>query len=170
VLWGDHGYKLGEYGLWCKHTNLELDTRVPLIISAPGLERGKHSKALVEIVDLFPTLARLTGGEAPKSCDGQSLEALLRDPGQAFRPYALSQYPRGKVMGYSLRTDRWRYTEWINSETRAIVAQELYDQGETIVPTQNLAGDPAYRQQVAALAQQLSAAQRVKQFQAKAGE
>jgi iduronate 2-sulfatase len=170
VLWGDHGYKLGDYGLWCKHTNLELDTRVPLIISAPGLERGKHSKALVEIVDLFPTLARLTGGEAPESCDGQSLETLMHDPGQAFRPYALSQYPRGKVMGYSLRTDRWRYTEWINSETKAIVAQELYDQGETPVPTQNLAGDPAYRQQVATLAQQLNASKRVKQFQAKAGE
>jgi len=161
VLWGDHGYKLGDYGLWCKHTNFELDTRVPLIVSAPGLARGKRSKALVEIVDVFPTLAVLTGGEVPLSCDGKSLAAVLKDPSQAFRPYAVSQYPRGSTMGYTLRTDRWRYTEWINSETKKIVASELYDHNDSPMAARNLAEDPGHTNLVATLSQQLNARHRV---------
>ena len=161
VLWGDHGYKLGDYGLWCKHTNLELDTRVPLIVSAPGLPRGERSQALVEIVDIFPTVVGLTGGEEPDSCDGQSLEPVLSDPSKAFRPFALSQYPRGKVMGYSLRDERWRYTEWVDSGNGAIVEHELYDHRDSSLASRNLAADPDQAQRVEAFSELLNARERV---------
>ena len=140
VLWGDHGYKLGEHGLWCKHTNLEIDTRVPLLISAPGIPRGTRTAALVEMIDVFPTMAALTGGEIPASCEGLNLEPMLRNPARPGRDFALSQYPRGKTTGYSLRTARWRYTEWVNTETLQIVAQELYDHESTLIAPVNLAG------------------------------
>ena len=161
VLWGDHGYKLGDYGLWCKHTNLELDTRVPLIVSAPGFATGKRSMALVEMIDIFPTLATLTAGQVPDSCDGKSLEAVLKDPSKSFLTYALSQYPRGSTMGYSIRTDRWRYTEWINSETKEIAARELYDHQNSPLASYNLASSPEYRERVANLSKQLKARQRI---------
>ncbi|MFC7335943.1 sulfatase [Haloferula chungangensis] len=161
VLWGDHGYKLGDYGLWCKHTNLELDTRVPLIISAPGHAKGERSKALVEIIDIFPTVAEMSGGDIPSGREGKSLEPLLQDPGKDFRPFALSQYPRGSTMGYSLRTDRWRYTEWIKSDTKQVVFKELYDHRESETPQKNLADEAEHAELVSKLSQQMNAAQRV---------
>ncbi len=161
VLWGDHGYKLGDYGLWCKHTNLELDTHVPLIVSAPGYAGGMRTKALVEIVDIFPTVVSLAGGEIPSSCDGRSLEPVLSDPSRDFRPFALSQYPRGSTMGYSLRNDRWRYTEWIQAGTKRVVARELYDHQDTKTPNENLADTPEYSKLVSRLSTQLNAAQRI---------
>ncbi|MEQ8616574.1 MAG: sulfatase [Lacipirellulaceae bacterium] len=160
VLWGDHGYKLGEYGLWCKHTNLELDTRVPLIVSAPGHTQGKRSKALVEIVDVFPTLAELTSGDISGSCQGASLKKLLTDPSQAIRSTALSQYPRGSTMGYSLRTDRWRYTEWFNSQKNKIVARELYDHQDSHLTGRNLSEEPGYAKLIASLSKQLKSRMR----------
>ncbi|SMP78279.1 iduronate 2-sulfatase [Neorhodopirellula lusitana] len=161
VLWGDHGFKLGEYGLWCKHTNFELDAHVPLIISAPGNMSGKRTDALVEIVDLFPTLASMTGGEVPESCDGKSLRPLLRNPDQNFKPYALTQYPRGSTMGYSLRNDRYRYTEWIQAGTKRVVARELYDHRDTKTPESNLASSPEHKDRISRLSQQLDAARRI---------
>lgn len=162
VLWGDHGYKLGDYGMWCKHTNLELDTHVPLIVSAPGRARGQRTKALVEIVDLFPTLAFLTAGDIPASCDGKSFAAVLDDPSQNFRSFAVSQYQRGSTMGYSLRNDRWRYTEWIQWGTQKIVARELYDCQQTPSPPANLALQPQQADLVSQLSRQLDAAGRIK--------
>jgi iduronate 2-sulfatase len=156
VLWGDHGYKLGDYGAWCKHTNLELDTHVPLIISAPGFAQDKRSNALVEIVDLFPTLAKLTGGEIPKSCDGKSLEPVLTDPSQAFRSQALSMYQRGSTMGYSLRTDRWRYTEWFNTKSKETRFKELYDHQSSPKADRNLANDAEHESLIAKLSSQLN--------------
>lgn len=162
VLWGDHGYKLGDYGLWCKHTNLELDTRVPLIVSAPGFAQGSRSAALVEMVDIFPTLAQLTDGEIPGSCEGKSLEPILNDPNRAIRPFALSQYPRGSHMGYSLRTDRWRYTEWVDSAKNNIIARELYDHRDSQLATRNLSADSEHAKLVSTLSQQLGNLQRTK--------
>ncbi|KAA1260163.1 Choline-sulfatase [Rubripirellula obstinata] len=161
VLWGDHGYKLGDYGLWCKHTNLELDARVPMIISAPGHAVGQRSQALVEVVDLFPTVASMATGEVPESCDGRSLEPVLENPNKEFRPFALSQYPRGAVMGYSMRTDRWRYTEWIKASTKEVTVRELYDHQETQTPTVNLANAPEYAGLVSRLSKQLNAAAKI---------
>lgn len=160
VLWGDHGYKLGDYGLWCKHTNLELDTRVSLIVSAPEFNQGIRSKALVEMIDVFPTLAELTGGEIPGSCEGISLKPILDNSEKAIRPFALSQYPRGSTMGYSLRTDRWRYTEWFNPAKNKIIARELYDHRDSQLATRNLSVDPKHAKLVSTLSQQLGSSQR----------
>lgn len=159
VLWGDHGYKLGEYGLWCKHTNLELDARVPFIVSAPGFAKGKNSSALVEMIDLFPTLAKLTGGTVPDSCEGRSIGSVLTDPDVEFREFAFSQYPRG-VMGYTMRTDRWRYTEWFDTKTKKIVGNELYDHQDTQTPDRNLVDDPQHKDLVASLSEKLDSAGR----------
>ena len=167
VLWGDHGYKVGEYGLWCKHTNLELDTRVPFIVSAPGFSKGTRSKSLVEMVDIFPTLAKLTGGQIPKSCDGKSLDPILDSPEATIRKFALSQYPRGSTMGYSLRTDRWRYTQWVNSKTKKIVASELYDHQTTQQPTENLIANAQHTNVVAELSQLLDGPGRISKVLAK---
>lgn len=161
VLWGDHGYKLGDYGMWCKHTNLELDTRVPLIVSAPGCSKGERSKALVEIVDLFPTVVEMTGGKVPAGRAGKSLEPVLKNPGQEFRPFAFSQYPGGSAMGYTMRTERWRYTEWIKTATKEIVLRELFDHQDTQTPGENFAGKPEHAELVSSLSKQLNSSQRV---------
>ncbi|MDA7917000.1 sulfatase [Akkermansiaceae bacterium] len=167
VLWGDHGYKLGDHGLWCKHTNLELDTRVPFIVSAPGFLKGKRSKSLVEMVDVFPTLAKLTGGKVPESCDGKSLEPVLKSPAEKFRSFALSRYPRGSTIGYSMRTERWRYTEWIKASSKEIVYRELFDHAETQLAPRNLADDPERSELIAKLSKQLDSAGRVKRSKVK---
>ena len=164
VLWGDHGYKLGDYGLWCKHTNLELDARVPLIVSAPGFKSNVRTQSLVEMVDLFPTLAKLSGGDIPATCDGKSLEPLLKNPEQPFRDYTVSQYPRGTKMGYSLRDSRWRYTEWIHTQTKEIALRELYDHQSTQRPNQNLAKQPEHEKVVARLSKLLNARQRLEKL------
>ena len=161
ILWGDHGYKLGDYGAWCKHTNFELDARVPLIVSAPGQSHGRRSKALVEVVDIFPTVASMSGGRIPESCDGKSLEPLLKNPQADFKPFALTQYQRGSTMGYSMRNDRYRYTEWIQAGTKRVVARELYDHRDTNTPDRNLALLPECRKQVSRLSAELDAARRI---------
>lgn len=167
VLWGDHGYKLGDYGLWCKHTNLELDTRVPLIVTAPGFDKGTRCSALVEIVDVFPTLAKLTGGDIPPTCDGKSMEKLLTHPAEPFRDFALSQYPRELTMGYSVRNSRWRYTEWIDTESMAVVARELYDHQTVQRPTENVASKPENQDVVTTLSLQLNAPRRIREVLAR---
>jgi iduronate 2-sulfatase len=141
VLWGDHGWKLDDYGAWCKHTNLELDTHVPLILSTPRqTTAGARSEALVEFVDVFPTLAELCEIPVPQTCEGNSLAPLLENPQRAWKEAAFSQYPRGKTMGYSLRAGNWRYTEWIDRSTGRVVERELYDHAAGPVADANLAG------------------------------
>ncbi|MGI9174053.1 MAG: sulfatase [Rhodothermales bacterium] len=161
VLWGDHGWKLGEYGDWCKHTNFELDTRAPLVVRAPNMEAGQKTDALVEFVDIYPTLTELAGLPLPAHLQGTSFAPLLDDPGRPWKGAAFSQYPRrfpsmrspepedweSLVMGYSVRTDRWRYTRWQRGPQDAptdVVARELYDLSEGPAPTINLAGRPEY--------------------------
>jgi arylsulfatase A-like enzyme len=147
VLWGDHGWKLGEYGQWCKHTNFELDTRVPLIISAPGMTaRGSRTRALTESVDIYPTLCELTGLELPGHLEGKSMAPLLNDPSLPWKEAAFSQYPRTSVMGYSARTDRYRYTEWRRLRSDSIQARELYDHETDPGENVNIAADPANRE------------------------
>lgn len=128
VLWGDHGWKLGEYSSWSKHTNFELDTRAPLIISDPDLPKGIRVRRLTEFVDVFPTLTSLCGLKNPDGLEGSELTPLFTDPNQNWKKAAFSQYPRPKkVMGYSIRTERYRYTEWINQKTGEARDRELYD-------------------------------------------
>ncbi len=128
VLWGDHGWKLGEHGGWCKHTNFENDAHAPLIIRAPGQKSaGSTTPALVEFVDIYPTLCELAGLSQPDHLEGTSAAPLLDDPETTWKPAAFSQYPRGSVMGYSMKTDRYRLTRWQDRKTGEVQALELYD-------------------------------------------
>lgn len=127
ILWGDHGWKLGEHGLWSKHTNFELDTRAPLLLRVPGARaKGAATKALVEFVDIYPSLCELAGLPLPEGLEGTSFASLAEDPDRPWKRAAFSQYPRGPVMGYSMRTDRYRYTEW-TSRSGEVLERELYD-------------------------------------------
>ncbi|MCK5907582.1 MAG: sulfatase [Flavobacteriales bacterium] len=138
VLWGDHGWHLGDHGLWTKHSNFEQATRVPLIISAPGVKKGVHAKTMAELIDLFPTLVDYAGLEMPNNIEGKSLVPVLKDNNVIVKDFAISQFPRGDnddIMGYSMRTKRYRITLWLKGEYRKnaiyenpeIVGIELYD-------------------------------------------
>lgn len=158
VLWGDHGWKLGEYGEWCKHTNFELDARVPLIVSAPGMAQGKSARALTEFVDIYPSLCDLADLPLPEHLEGSSFAPVLADPTIVGKPAAFGQYPRKNLMGYTMRTDRYRYTRWVErKQPEKIVAVELYDHETDPGETTNIAGVDAQAEVLAALAQQFDA-------------
>lgn len=156
ILWGDHGWKLGEHAGWCKHTNFELDARVPLVIRAPGMQaHGKTSRALVEFVDIYPTLCDLAGIPLPEHLEGTSFKPLLKDPGRPWKPAAFSQYPRGSVMGYSMKTDRYRYTEWQTRKTGKVLGRELYDHKNDAAENTNIASQKDQKEIVSQLSAQL---------------
>jgi beta-galactosidase len=167
VLWGDHGWKLGEYGNWCKHSNMELDTNAPLIIAAPGMVKGAQTESLAEFVDVYPTLCDLAGLAKPGHLEGQSLVPILKNPQVTVKDVAISQYPRGKslgydykqdIMGYSMRTGNYRFTRWQKYENPSeIVAVELYDHSKGKIAGENLAEKPEYKQEVERLNKLLSA-------------
>ncbi|YCM46213.1 sulfatase [Verrucomicrobiaceae bacterium 227] len=148
VLWGDHGYYLGDFGEWCKHTTYEVAAQVPLIISAPSMKGGQRTKALTELVDLFPTLCDLTGNPVPESLHGTSLKPVLNNPAIAWKEGVFSQYfknkPKvGKVLGTSLRTDRYRYTEWRKKDQNgALEDVTLIDFQSDPDAKTNVAADP----------------------------
>ncbi|MCE9609081.1 MAG: sulfatase [Chthoniobacter sp.] len=143
VLWGDHGWHLGDHGFWTKHTNYEQANRIPVIIAAPGIAPGVASRQLLESVDLFPTLAELAGLPAPRGpqpIDGLSLVPVLRDPAKVVRDYAYHCYPRPKLMGRAIRTARYRFVEWkVPGEPADTALLELYDYEKDPLETQNLA-------------------------------
>ena len=147
VLWGDHGWHLGDHDLWHKHTNFEEATRAPLIIAGPGIKSGK-TNSLTEFVDVFPTICDLAGVPIPNKLDGLSLKPLMLNNSAKVNDYSISQYPRklkklemikkgytdSKMMGYSLRTDKYRFTIWMNNFTSKqpynesqVYASEMYD-------------------------------------------
>ena len=156
VLWGDHGWQLGEHGLWNKHTNFEVATRSPLIVSAPNQkQRGTKCDALVEFVDIYPTLCALCDVPLPGHLEGTSFAPLLDQPNRQWKKAAFSQYPRNKHMGYSMRTERWRYTEW--RQANDVAARELYDHQSDPDENVNLANQSEHKATIAALAGQLKA-------------
>lgn len=160
ILWGDHGYHLGENGVWTKMTNFENGARAPLIVSVPGQKTaGQRTRALVEHVDMYPALAELCGLPLPPHLEGTSWKPLLEKPEQPWKTAAFSQYLRpypGKenVMGRSIRTGRWRYTEWRDSKG-GLVGAELYDEDKDPQETTSLAGDAAHAATVSELAERL---------------
>lgn len=164
VLWGDHGWHLGEHALWCKHTNFETATRSPLIVSLPGQRAaGATSDALVEFVDVYPTLCDAAELPHPEHLEGTSLVPLLDEPHRRWKTAAFSQYPRdldGRPhMGWSMRTDRYRYTEWRTFDDRPpeTVAVELYDHQADPGENVNLAARPQSAELVTRLAAHLAA-------------
>jgi arylsulfatase A-like enzyme len=155
VLCGDHGWHLGEQGLWGKQTNFEVAARTPLIISAPRQAGpGAKTDALVELVDIYPTLAELCGLPKPAGLDGTSLAPVLNAPGQPFKKTAFTQYPRGPFMGRSMRTDRYRYTEWAKPGS-SVVGVELYDHQNDPDEHVNIAHQPGQQELAESFGRQL---------------
>lgn len=164
VFTSDHGYHLGEHGLWQKRSLFEESCRVPLLVIWPGVSRtGGVVRAPVSQIDLYPTLAAGCGLAPPAGLPGQDLAALLDDPGRPGRGWALTQVTRPGVQkeglkeglapfsGYSLRTPRWRYTEWDAGRQ----GRELYDHDADPRELTNLADDPRHATDVEALSRQL---------------
>jgi arylsulfatase A-like enzyme len=153
ILWGDHGWHLGDHGLWCKHSNFEQATRVPMIISAPGYSKDATAPTMAEFVDVYPTLCDLAGLPIGKQLEGKSLVPALENPKTIVKDYAISQYPRGNnIMGYSMRTERYRLTLWLKGAYREaevvtnpeIEGIELYDYQVDPLEKKSLADDAEY--------------------------
>jgi iduronate 2-sulfatase len=141
VFWSDHGYHLGEHGLWFKQSCFEEVARVPLIISVPGLKTaGQASPRLAELVDLYPTLADFAGLTPPAGLQGFSLRPLLLNPTAPWDHPAYTQVQRPEGPGHTVRTERWRYTQWV----RGAQGEELYDQEKDSQELHNLAALPKY--------------------------
>jgi arylsulfatase A-like enzyme len=145
VLWGDHGWKLGEHGSWTKQTNYEIDTRVPLIINTPWSKKDVQSNALVELVDVYPTLCELSGLPIPESLEGTSLVPLLNEPDLKWKTAVFSQFKRKRsgitYMGRSIRTDRYRYVQWENFDSKVVMSRELFDHKVDMEENVNIADD-----------------------------
>lgn len=163
VLLGDNGWHLGEHDLWVKTTNFEFDTRIPMIFAGAGVEaRGVKSTGLVESVDVYPSLCDLCGFTPPAQLEGCSLKPLLSEPARKWKKAAFSQFPRpfspgkaGGGMGYTVRTERYRYTEWrVPGQELAV---ELYDHEKDPYETVNVAGRPENRALLAQLRKTLEA-------------
>ncbi len=158
VFWSDHGFHLGEHDLWCKNSNFELDARVPMMISIPGQKSaGQRTQSLAELLDIYPTLVDYCGLTPSHELEGVSLRPVLEDPSKSVRSFALTQNPRpayrGKnkdpeVMGYSVRSESFRYVEWRDFQSRRIVATELYDHSNDPLETRNVAGHEDMKQVV----------------------
>lgn len=145
ILWGDHGFHLGDKTIWGKHTNFEEAVRAPLIIRTPDGTQGQVAEGLCEFVDVYPTLCELAGLDIPDDLAGVSLQPVMDDPDETVKPYAFSQYPRGpNIWGYTVRTERYRYTVWEHLRDQARMGVELYDHTTDPMETVNLARDPAY--------------------------
>ncbi len=160
VFWGDHGWKLGEHNSWCKHSNFEIDTHAPLMARSPDMNApGVTTDALVEFVDMYPTLCDLAGIEIPKHCEGTSFAPLMDEPERPWKSAAFSEYPRPwlDVMGHTMRTDRYRYTEWRDVETGEVRARELYDHQADPQENTNAANNPDNAELVEQLSAQLDA-------------
>lgn len=167
VLWGDHGWHLGDHNLWCKHTNFEQATHTPLIIAAPGIKPNK-TNSTTEFIDIFPTLCDLSGVAIPSILDGKSLMPLMKNATATVKEFAVSQYPRvgdkeeakkygfsnSKNMGYSIRNGRYRFTIWMGDDFRSsqpfqerlVVGRELYDYEKDPDETVNVVDDKNYKQ------------------------
>jgi iduronate 2-sulfatase len=140
VLWGDHGWHLGDHGMWCKHTNYEQATRIPVIISAPGGARNAGTSALIETVDIYPTVAELAGIEVPEQIDGISFAATVRDPKVQARTHVTHVYPRDAKLGRAIRNERYRMVEWNEIGAAAEESEiELYDYQSDPLETRNVA-------------------------------
>lgn len=145
VFWGDHGWHLGDHGMWCKHSNYEQATHAPLIIAAPGKKFEKRFPSLAEFTDIYPTLCDLAGLEKPSHVQGESLKTRMGNPTAHGKIAAFQVYPRGSkdgpLLGQAARTNEWRYVEW-QKRDGTVVGRELYDMVKDPGETVNLADKP----------------------------
>lgn len=152
VLWGDHGWHLGDHSLWNKHSNFEQATRSPLLIRVPNQDKQVRVTSPTEFVDIFPTLCELSGVKTLPSLQGKSLVPLITRSKNSIKKAAVSQYARNKSMGYSFRTSQYRYTVWLKKTLLStdhinesdIIAEELYDYKNDPLETVNLVTDENY--------------------------
>ena len=157
VIWGDHGFHLGDHSQWTKHTNFEQSTRSPLLIKDPRVNEMYKISSPTEFVDIFPTLCDMTNLEMPQNLDGISLKPQIEGENTTSKIFAVSQYPRrsrtsGETMGYSFRSERYRYTVWVKNKKSTepisnddIYAEELYDYKTDPNETENKAGLENYQ-------------------------
>lgn len=169
VVWGDHGWKLGEHGSWCKQTNYDIDVRVPLLMHVPGLtSTGAKCGRIVELVDLYPTLCDVAELPIPDDMEGTSFKPLLQDAKLEWKSAAFSQFHRsprvtpdgGRYMGLSMVTDRYHYVEWrtwnhVTGIAGDLAAIELYDQRSDPNENTNVAGVDDFKPIVDRLSKQL---------------
>jgi iduronate 2-sulfatase len=155
VFWSDHGFQLGDHTLWCKTSNFELDARVPMIIVPPGGVAVKQTDAIVELLDLYPTIADICGLPVPTGQEGVSLRPLIDGKVTSVKQAALTQHPRPayygdsmQAMGHSIRTRDFRYTQWRARKDGSLIGSELYDHRIDPSESVNRAHDPKYSDQL----------------------
>ena len=150
ILWGDHGWNLGEHGLWCKHCNFETSLHSPLIVRGPGMKAGVKTNALTEYLDVYPSLCELCGLPLPGHLQGRSFVPLLSNPNLLWKEAVFSRYIRGD----SVKTDRYRYTEWRRKDGK-IYARMLYDHSVDLVENVNISELPENKEVVSKLSKML---------------
>ena len=150
VLWGDHGWNLGEHGLWCKHCNFETSLHSPLIVTAPGIKGGKKTNALTEYLDIYPSLCQLCDLPLPGHLEGNSFVLLLKNPNLPWKKAVFSRYYNGD----SVKTDRYRYTEW-RRKNGTMYARMLYDHSVDLVENVNISELPENKELVKKLSKML---------------
>ncbi len=152
VLWGDHGWNLGEHTLWCKHCVYETSMQAPLIIRAPGMPENNRVASLVEFIDIYPTLCELADLPLPEHLQGRSLVPLLKDSGAVWKDAAVGRYG----IGETIRTDRYRYSEFLDKQGD-LIGRMLYDHREDPRENVNIVDRPEHEKLVKYLAEQLDA-------------
>lgn len=152
VLWGDHGWNLGDHTYWCKHTVYESSLHIPLIVRMPGIANGKSIAAKTETVDIYPSLCELSGIPVPETTEGQSFVSRLRNPDQASSDTAYSRYQRGD----SIREGDFRYSEYRDRKGK-VTGRMLYDHAKDPLENKNIVDDPDQKERVRELAQKLKA-------------
>lgn len=146
VLWGDHGWHLGDHAIWTKHTNFEQANRIPIIIKAPGItQAGTSTDQFAETVDIYPTLAKLAGlkkPSGPQPIDGIDLTPVLKDPSKEIKDHAYHAFPMGGYLGEAIRNERYRMIRWTHMrDSKKEVLYELYDYENDPKETKNIAGE-----------------------------
>lgn len=152
ILWGDHGWNLNEHGLWCKHCNFNTSLRTTLMLKVPGKTKGRQTDALVEFIDIYPTLAELCNLPLPDHLEGKSMVPLVNDPDTQFKDFVISKW----YAGVTIQTREYAYTEW-STKTDSLIGSMLYDHRTDHDENFNLAGFPEYQSLADSLSQVMHA-------------